>query len=171
MNFDEIEVKINKPYPEIENAQDDIYTVSVLKNLATSKHGELGGVLQYIYQSVVADKVIKEIGAIFEEIGIVEMMHLDMLMHAITDFGGNPKYEDGQNAPFNVSGINYSIRLKEMLENNINEEEFAIRAYTQAIQKVNNPSLKKLLERILEDEERHLEIFKNLNNNVKFLSV
>ena len=35
---------------KIENPINDMQTVSILKNLATSKSGELGGVLQYIYQ-------------------------------------------------------------------------------------------------------------------------
>ena len=88
----DIDVKINKPYPEIAGAKENMHTVAVLKNLATSKTGELGGILQYIYQSVIADKSNPEIAGIFEEIGIVEMMHLDMLMHAIVAFGGIPKY-------------------------------------------------------------------------------
>lgn len=171
MNFDEIEVKINKPYPEIVNAKEDLSTVAILKNLATSRHSELSAVLQYIYQSVVADKVMSDIGAIFEEIGIVEMMHLDMLMHAIVEFGGIPKYEDTQGNMFNVSGINYTIKLKDMLDNNIAEEKIAIETYKQAINKLKNESLKRLIERFIEDEERHLEIFKKIRNNVTFLSV
>ena len=171
MNFEDLEVKINKPYPEIVNAQDDKFTVAILKNLASSRMGELNGVLQYIYQSVVADKVMEDVASVFEEIGIVEMMHLDMLMHAIVDFGGVPKYEDGQGNIFNVSNINYSIKLKDMLENNILEEKQAIEAYRQAISKIKNQSLKKLLERIIEDEQRHLDIFKKIRDNVKFLSI
>lgn len=171
MNFGEIEVKINKPYPEIENAKEDFQTVAILKNLATSRYGELNGVLQYIYQSVIADQVDEDIASVFEEIGVVEMMHLDMLMHAIVDFGGNPKYEDAQGTPYNVSNVNYSTKLKDMLEGNIKGEQMAIQNYTQAISKVKNESLRRLLERILEDEERHLEIFKSVRNNVKFLSI
>ena len=58
-----------------------------------------------------------------------------------------------------------------MLEANIKDEEKAIIAYNQAINKVKNDSLKRLLERIAEDENRHLEIFKSIRNNVRFLSL
>ena len=171
MNFLDVEVKINKPYPEITNADADMGTVAILKNLANGRVGEIAGVMQYIYQSVVADKTNEEIAEIFEEIGVVEMIHLDMLMHAITMFGGVPKYEDGQGNFFNTAMLNYSMKLRDMLENNIRAESVAIENYTAAISKVKNQSLKDLFARIIEDEKRHLEIFKKIRDNVEFMSI
>ena len=139
--------------------------------MATSKNGELGGVLQYIYQSVVSNRVNADIASIFEEIGIIEMMHLEMLMNAIVDFGGIPKLEDAMGNPFNVSNMNYSLKLKDMLQANIKDEQMAIEAYSRAIERVKNNSLKDLLERIKQDEEKHLQIFKQILNNVTFMSV
>ena len=52
MNFDDIKVRIDKPYPEIVNATDDYETVGILKNLANSRAGEFRASSQYIYQSV-----------------------------------------------------------------------------------------------------------------------
>ena len=171
MNLSEIEVRVNKPYPEIENAQEDFTTVNVLKNLANSRIGEIAGVMQYIYQSVIADKTDEEIASIFEEIGIVEMMHLDMLIHAISEFGGVPRYEDAIGNSFNSANLNYTMKLKEMLENNIRAESMAIENYQMAIDKVKNQSLKDLFARIIEDEKRHLEIFKSIRDNVRFMSI
>ena len=171
MNFSDVEVKINKPYPEIVNAEDDIATVNILKNLASSRVGELAGILQYIYQSVIADKTHGEIAEIFEEIGVVEMLHLDMLMHAITMFGGIPRYEDAQGNFFNTANLNYGVKLKDMLDNNIRAENVAIENYQMAISRVKNQSLKDLFSRIIEDEVRHMEIFKRIRDNVEFMSV
>lgn len=171
MNFSDVEVRINKPYPEIEDAEYDLSTVAILKNLAASRVGELAGVMQYIYQSVIADKTNEEIAEIFEEIGVVEMMHLDMLMHAITDFGGVPKYEDAQGNFFNTANLNYGVKLKDMLDNNIKAESLAVENYKMAINRVKNQSLKDLFMRIIEDEMRHLEIFKRIRDNVEFMSV
>lgn len=171
MNFDDVQVRLNKPYPEIKNAEEDAKTVAILKNLANGRIGELAGASQYIYQSVIADKTNEEIAKIFEEIGVVEMMHLDMLMHAITDFGGIPRYEDSQGNFFNTAMLNYSLKLKEMLENNIKAETMAIENYKTAIAKVPNVSLKQLFERLIEDEMRHLEIFKRIRDNVEFMSI
>lgn len=171
MNFEDIEIKVNKPYPEIENAYDDPKTVAILKNLASSRIGEFGAVSQYIYQSVIADKTTSDIAEIFEEIGIVEMIHLDMLMHAITMFGGIPKYEDANGNFYNTSWLNYSMKLKDMLENNIRAESIAIDNYNMAIKEVNNQSLKDLFARIIEDEKKHIEVFKQIRDNVSFMSV
>ena len=171
MNFKEIEVKINKPYPEIVGAEFDKTTVAVLKNLASGRIGELAGVMQYVYQSVVADGKNEDIANIFEEIGIVEMMHLEMLMFAISDFGGVPKYDDSMGNFFNTANLNYSIKLMDMLDGNIKAETMAIENYQMAISKVKNKSLKELFERIIEDEKRHLEIFKQIKDNVEFMSV
>ena len=171
MQFEDIEVKESLPYPEIENATEDRETVAILKNLATSKNGELAGILQYIYQSVVSKSFNEEISSIFSEIGIVEMIHLDLLMSAITSFGGVPRYEDAMGNIFNTASINYSIKLKDMLQNNIKDEQIAIMEYARASEKVKNKSLKELLNRIKLDEERHLEIFKRILNNVTFLSI
>lgn len=171
MNFGEIEVRVNKPYPEIENAQEDFVTVNILKNLANSRVGEMPAASQYVFQSVVADKTNEEIASVFEEIGVVEMMHLDMLMHAISDFGGVPKYEDANGNFFNAGTLNYTMKLKEMLDNNIRAETVAIENYEMAINRVKNQSLKDLFMRIIEDEKRHIEIFKKIRDNVQFMSV
>ena len=171
MNFEDIVVRVNKPYPEIEDAIDCKKTVAVLKNLAMSRYSELSAILQYTYQSSIADKTREDIAGILEEISIVEMMHLDMLMHAIVDFGGVPKYEDGQGQTFNTSGVNYNLKLKEMLDINIEGERQAINAYKQAIDIVHNNSLKELFARIIEDETRHIEVFKTIRDNVTFLAI
>ena len=171
MNLREVEVKLNKPYPEIVGAVDDLTTATILKNLASSRVGELPAVLQYVYQSVIADQTNSEIAAILEEIGVVEMIHLDMLMHAISMFGGIPKYEDSQNNYFSTSNLNYTQKLSDMLENNIHAELTAIENYKFAISRVKNESLKRLFERIIEDEQRHVEIFKLIRSSVEFLSI
>lgn len=167
----DIEVRVNKPYPEITGATGNPMTVAILKNLASSRTSELSGVLQYIYQSVVADKTNSEIADVLEEIGIVEMTHLDMLMHAITDFGGIPKYEDSKGNMFTSQYINYTPKLKDMLDANIVSEKRAIEEYKQAIDRVKNESLKDLFRRIIEDEERHIEIFEHLRDSVQFLAL
>lgn len=169
--FDDVEIKIDKPYPEIIGADENMNTVAILKNLANGKVGEVAASMQYIFQSVIADKTKQEIAEIFEEIGVIEMLHLDMLMHAITMFGGIPKYEDAQGNFFNTANLNYSMKLKDMLENNIRAESIAIENYRKAIHHVSNNSLKALFERIIEDEMRHLEIFKQIKDRVEFMSV
>ncbi len=171
MELDNIKVRVDKPYPKIVGAMPDQMTVNILKNLAQSRTSELTAILQYVYQSVIADKSMEEIGGIFEEIGIVEMTHLDMLMHAITEFGGIPKYEDSLGNQFNTNYINYNTKLKDMLDNNIVAEQRAIDQYKDGIKRVKNESLKDLFARIIEDEQQHIKVFKYLKDSVQFLSI
>ncbi len=171
MDLSNYQVKLSENYPEIEGATNDPYTVGILKNLAFSKMGELGGVLTYIFQSNIADKTDDDLGELFEEIAITEMLHLNLLMHAITKFGGIPKYENENGVSFNTAAINYTMKLKEMLENNIMGEQEAIRAYGDAARRVKNESLKDLFMRIIKDEELHLETFRRLKDTVQFLSI
>ena len=142
----------------------------ILKDLLSLRDGEIAGVMQYLYQSQIAKDVDEEIAELFQEISIVEMEHAELLMSAIISFGGDPRYDNSRGQPFTTSYLNYSTKLKEMLELNIADEQQAIKNYLQAQQSVNNQSLKKLLGRIAEDEKLHLEAFKNLKNMVKFLS-
>ena len=171
MNLDDLQLKSNEPYPEIIDASKDMLAVGILKNIATSRVGELKAILQYIYQSIIADKIDKEIATIFQEIAIVEMIHLDLLMHAEIAFGGDGKYDDAQGNMFNVSLMNYTIKLKDMLDYNIAGEYKAIETYQNAINRVKNESLKQLFFRIIEDEKKHIFALEQIKNNVEFLSV
>ena len=171
MEFSDIDLKVKQPYPQIEGATDDAQTVAVLKDLANGRDCELSAILTYNFQSTISDRTNDDIGEVFEEIAIVEMHHLGLLMHAICDFGGTPKYETSNNAPFNMNNVNYSIKLKDMLESDIREEQTAIANYNQAIKMVKNQSLKDLFARIILDEQRHIEALKQIRAQVQFLSV
>lgn len=171
MNLEDVEVRVNEPYPEIVNAVEDKNTIAILKNLLFSRVSELTAVLQYTYQSVVSAEIENEISDIIEEISIVEMMHMEMLMNAIKQFGGNPKYEDSFGNTFNAGYVYYSHKLMDMLNANIAGEKKAIEEYSNAIMKVKNESLKRLFERIIEDEKLHISIFKKIKDNVQFLSI
>lgn len=171
MDFRDIQVRTDVAYPEIVGARRDPQTVAIIKNLATARTGELKAILQYIYQAVISDKTNQEIARIFEEIGVVEMMHLDLLMHAETLFGGDARYEDSQGNMFNISLMNYTTKLKDMLDYNIMAENRAIENYSNAIDRVENESLKQLFARIIQDEKKHIEAFEAIRNNVEFLSL
>ena len=171
MDLGEIKIRQELNYPEIEDATECGRTVGVLKDLVSARGGELNEVLQYVYQSTVADKSDADLGQLFEEVGIVCMNHTGLLMHAITDFGGLPKYEDGNGYPFNMSCIKYTYKLKDMLDDNIVLTQNQIDNYKKAINMVSNVSLQKLFERIIKDKEVWLESLKTLRGTIKFLSV
>lgn len=164
-------VKLKEPYPEIVDATPSLKTVNIIKNLMSSQESELTAVLQYFYQSSISKDIEKEISDVLEEISIVEMMHLELLSHAIVDFGGEPRYENSIGYSFSANAVNYSTNLKKILDINIAGEEKAIESYKKAIDMVDNESLKSLFRRIIEDEKLHIKIFNYLMNNVKFMSI
>jgi len=166
-----IQIRANNTYPEITNAVNDPRTVMILKDLLSSREGEISGIMQYFYQSRIAKEVDTNIAGLLEEIAIVEMEHMELLMDAIIAFGGTPKYDNSKGQPFSANYINYSTKLKQMLEANIMGEEQAIKDYLNAQRLVENQSLKDLLERIVEDEKLHLNAFRNISNTVEFLSI
>lgn len=170
MDLTDISVRAKGDYPKIVAAQDDAQTVAILKDLANAIGGELDAILTYNFQSTVADKSFSDVAELFEEIAEVEMIHLSLLMHAITAFGGMPKYESATNAPFNTNAVNYATKLKDILEHDIREEQNAINNYTRAITMVKNQSLKDLFARIIEDEQLHIDALKQVRATVQFLS-
>lgn len=171
MELKDIKVRMDAEYPEIVNADNNPKTVLVIKDLLSSRQGEITAIMQYFYQSRIANNVEDEISRILEEISVVEMGHMELLMNAIIDFGGTPFYNNSRNQPFNTTYVNYTTKLKDMLDADILGEQTAIRDYTNAQQLVSNESLKKLFARIIEDEQLHLQIFKRLRDSVSFLSV
>ena len=164
-------VKSKLPYPEIKDAQLCRKTVAVLKNLMSGQESELTAVLQYFYQSSVSKDIEEEISNVLEEISIVEMMHMEMLSHAIVDFGGEPRYESGMGQTFCANCVDYTGQLRKMLDTNIAGEQKAIENYKRAVDMVDNTSLRELFLRIIEDEKLHIKIFNHIKDNVRFMSV
>lgn len=171
MEIKDVKVRADLPYPQIENASKDMRTVAILKDLLSARNGELTAILQYTYQSRIANLSETEIANLLEEISIVEMKHTELLMDAILSFGGDPRFDNSFGQYFTASYINYSQKLKDMLQANIRAESSAIEDYTRAIKNVQNQSLKDLFNRIILDEQIHLEIFEKLLNSVKFLTI
>ncbi|MBQ8430617.1 MAG: manganese catalase family protein [Clostridia bacterium] len=170
MDLNKFIVKANDEYPQIENAIHCGKTVGILKDLMAGQDSELKAVLQYFYQSSISSSSDSEISQLLEEISIVEMSHLELLSLAIVDFGGEPRYENMHGQSFSTHLVNYSSKLRDILDANIKGEENAIKNYSSAISMVENRSLKKLLERIIQDEMLHLKVFKYLRDNVRFMS-
>lgn len=171
MELKDFKVRAESPYPEIVGEVKSHKTVALIKNLMSGGEGELKAILQYFYQSSLLNKIEPEISDILEEISVNEMTHLELLSHAIVTFGGDPKYDNGNNQYFFTNQISYFNKLREALEANIAVEERAIKNYQNAIAQTENDSLKQLFYRIIEDEKLHLKIFNYLKDTVRFLSV
>ncbi len=171
MDFGSINLKDASPYPEINSATDCPRTCAILSDLISAQGGEVSLVMQFTFQSAVADKINADLGQFFEEAGIMNMHHIGLLMHAICSFGGMPKFEDGNSMPYTANYINYNSKLKDMLNNDITATTNSINNYNHAIKLVKNDSLKNLLARIVKDKQKQLNALNTILNNVNFYSV
>ena len=155
--------KSNLPYPDIKVEKENIEYAKLLMYPYASMISEDTATHLYMYQSFILDD---NIGKILENIAIVEMHHLEMLAKTINLLGLKPEYKSND-IPWTSNYINYTNNLKDILKINIEAETLAIKNYQNLIKVINDKYIKKMLERIIVDEEIHLKIFNDLYNENK----
>lgn len=150
--------KSNLPYPDIKVEKENIEYAKLLMYPYASMVSEDTATHLYMYQSFILDN---NIGKILENIAIVEMHHLEMLAKTINLLGLKPEYKSND-IPWTSNYVNYTTNLKDILKINIEAETLAIKNYQNLIKVINDKYIKKMLERIIIDEEIHLKIFNDL---------
>ena len=108
--------------------------------------GEHAAIIQYLTHaySMGEGEMACEIEAIARE----EMRHLDWLAETIVGLGGVPNMERGK---MRVDGES----VADWMKNDVLREEDGIALYREHINAIDNPKIKRLLQRILSDEESH----------------
>lgn len=162
------EFKSPLPYPEIKVEEPNKeYAKLILEDYA-GLVSELTAVLLYMYQSFVTiNPEYKEVKEALEGIGIVEMTHLEMLAEIVIKLGANPKYcsvSKGRLKFWNASYVAYYTTLESVLLEALQSEKKAIAQYRKHIQIIKDKNIDDILNRIILDEELHIEIFTNLYN-------
>jgi len=119
---------------------------------------ELQVSIQYMWQHV-QWKGVKAFAVTDElkKIAITEMKHAEMIAERLYYLGGTPTTQPDP--------IKVGEKLREMIEQDAREEEYAIRLYKQIIQKareLGDITTATLFEKILADEEEHHDFFTSL---------
>lgn len=146
------------PYPEIV-VDENLQEAKMLMPSYSGVAGELTAILTYAFQSYITLKQ-QDVKEVLEKIAQVEMHHHELLGTTITKLGGFPVM--GARNYWNGSFVNYTLDPKKFLAQNIVAEENAIRNYERTILNITSPQVKTLLERIILDEQVHIEDFKEL---------
>ena len=107
---------------------------------------EHGAIIQYLTHAYAMGE--GEMACEIEAISREEMRHLDWLAETIVELGGTPSLKRGK---MRMGGQS----VADWMGNNILLEEGAIAAYREHIQAIDDPGIKRLLQRILSDEESH----------------
>jgi len=95
-----------------------------------------------------------------EAIARDEMRHLDWLAEAIVELGGTPSLERGT---MRMGGT----LVTDWMKNDVQLEEGAIAQYKEHISLIDDPKIKRLLRRILSDEEAHHDNFAHFVDKAK----
>lgn len=159
-----VKVKLDIPYPKVRVEEKNPYYADLLSEDYAGIKGELTAITQYSYQHMEKFSSNIEFSKIMEEIAKAEMIHLELLGKTIKLLGKDPIYSTceafrGDCIMWNSNFVNYSTDLKDMLKIDISSEEAAIKTYTLHKKLIGDKYIKEMLDRIIMDEKRHLEIF------------
>jgi len=108
--------------------------------------GEHGAIIQYLTHAYAMGE--GEMACEIEAIAREEMRHLDWLAEVIVELGGTPSMKRGK---IRMNGES----VADWMKNGVLLEEDAIEPYREHIKVIDNPRIKRLLQRILSDEESH----------------
>ncbi|MDR3319135.1 MAG: manganese catalase family protein [Clostridiales bacterium] len=154
-----IQYRANLPYPKINITQPNEEYARLLMEDYCGAVSELRAVLQYTYGSFVTDGYA-DLKSALRNIGIVEMLHLELLSVAIIQLGGDPKFhtEDYPSESYNCDDVVYVKTVNGIILANIELESISIANYRKHIAMIDDTQVNGLLERIILDEEVHYDI-------------
>jgi bacterioferritin len=108
--------------------------------------GEHGAIIQYLLHAYAMGE--GEMSCEIEALAREEMRHLDWLAETVVELGGTPSLTRGN---MRMGGK----AVSEWMANDVLLEDDAIKLYKEHIKAIDDPKIKRLLKRILSDEESH----------------
>lgn len=156
--------KVNLSYPKITVNKKNPSLGYKLFELYAGNISELTAVNQYSFQSIYLNDYI-DLSNILKTISITEMEHIRILGELIKALGLTPyfiSYINNKPIPWNSDYVNFTTNYREMLVSNINGENKAIEKYRNFLNETNDENIKKIIDRIILDEQKHVEIFSKL---------
>jgi len=118
----------------------------VINLLNQDLEDEHGAIIQYLTHAYAMGE--GEMACEIEAAARDEMRHLDWLAETIVELGGVPSLERGKMLMGGES-------VADWMSNNVLLEKGAINQYQEHIKAIDDPKIKRLLKRILSDEEAH----------------
>lgn len=154
--------KKNIPYPKLANIRQNQKYANLLYDSFAGETGELTAIAQYIYENIELG-YYENFSKIILSIAIEEMHHLELIGNLIRKLGRRAYFVNQKHCMWNAKNVKYHFSsVYDMLNYNIESEKQAIAGYKEAIKHTQNKSIQQLLERIILDEQTHLEIFNRL---------
>jgi bacterioferritin len=120
--------------------------------------GEHGAIIQYLLHAYAMGE--GEMSCEIEALAREEMRHLDWLAETVVELGGTPSLTRGN---MRMGGQ----AVSEWMANDVLLEDDAIKLYKEHIKAIDDPKIKRLLKRILSDEESHRGDFEHFVEKAK----
>lgn len=120
--------------------------------------GEHGAIIQYLIHAYAMGE--GELACEIEAIAREEMRHFDWLAETIVELGGKPSLKRGK---MRLEGK----AVSDWMAQDVLLEEDAIAMYKQHIAAIDDPKIKRVLQRILSDEESHRDDFRHFVDKAK----
>ncbi len=152
------------PYPPIRVSRpSNVYAEMMLSNMGGS-NSEMSAVSLYLYNHFVTIDS-GSLSETFEKIAVTEMHHLDIFGQTAYLLGGDPRLWSKSLFTLRYwtpSYNKYYESLDALLENALESELAAIEKYRSQMSAISDSFILDNLARIIEDEELHVELFKQL---------
>lgn len=153
------------PYPPVQvTTPNPAYARAMLSNIG-GRNSEMSAVSLYVYNSLVTGSSFEEVSQTFRQLNLVEMRHLEIFGKLALRLGADPRLWSWQNRRrvyWSPSYNQYPRELKALLTNAIAGEKAAIRKYQYQAESIQDSGIVACLQRIILDEERHVEILTGL---------
>jgi len=149
-------------YPEIKVAGKNPFYASLLQDDYAGRVSEFGAIAQYLYHHFWFEQNYPKLADLLSHISLVEMHHMELLGETIILLGGDPKIGGTCSTAYqywNGSMVNYGYNVIDRLQGDLQSELDAIKQYTFHASVINDKYIKGLLERIILDEEVHVNLF------------
>jgi bacterioferritin len=164
----ECNYKVDAPYPPVRVVgPNSVYAGEMLSNMADVV-SEMSDVARYFYISVVTGPQYRWISTCFHHISIVEMHHLNIFAELALLLGADPRLWCGQTGKrwWSPSFIGYPPEIRSLIAESIRAEEAAICKYSRQANTIFDKNIVAILHRIIRDEERHLQIFREMYQQI-----
>ena len=152
---------MNQQYPIVTDIVPSQNTAGALKKILYSQDGILTSHLSYMYQSWLNGLHDKVFGNYLQSLADNNGKVLSALGNLVFAFGGDPNFATQNGRNWSVQYLLLSKDRNVFLKNAVQMEQRAIKDIDGVIDKLDNESLKKLLEEIRKDKEN---IIKDLIN-------
>lgn len=155
---------LDLPYPSTSELTEDVRSGNIISFGYATLKGEVAAVLQYVYHHFYFGIKSKEDADVLMSIAIAEMTHIELLGSAMLKLGTSPRFVQCPNtsAYFNTSQVSDAKSPTKMLMDDIQGEMNAIAGYQKMLFALKNEKVAALIQRIILDEQLHLETFKKM---------